>query len=65
VGPALDDVGSRRSYDNLVAWLTDPQKVKPGTAMPKLPLSPSDITELASFLSQMKQPSSKSTGQQG
>lgn len=58
VGPPLDDVGNRRSYDNLMAWLTDPQKLKPGTAMPKLPLSPSDLTELASFLSQMKQVSS-------
>ena len=54
VGPALDDVGSRRDYDNLVVWLTDPQKVKPGTLMPKLPLSEPDIAELASFLSQMK-----------
>ena len=65
VGPALDGVGSRRDYDNLVAWLTDPQKLKPGTAMPKLPLSPSDIVELASFLFQMKQPPSKAKGQQG
>jgi nitric oxide reductase subunit C len=54
VGPALDDVGNRRDYNNLVAWLTDPQKVKPGTLMPKLPLSGPDIAELASFLSQMK-----------
>jgi nitric oxide reductase subunit C len=54
VGPALDDVGSRRDYNNLVVWLTDPQRVKPGTLMPKLPLSEADIVELASFLSQMK-----------
>ena len=54
VGPALDDVGSRRDYDHLVVWLTDPQQVKPGTLMPKLPLSEPDIAELASFLSQMK-----------
>ena len=54
VGPALDDVGSRRDYNNLVVWLTDPQQVKPGTLMPKLPLSEPDIAELASFLSQMK-----------
>jgi nitric oxide reductase subunit C len=54
VGPALDDVGSRRDYNNLVVWLTDPQKVKPGTLMPKLPLSEPDIVELASFLSQLK-----------
>ena len=55
VGSALDDVGSRLSYADLVPWLTDPQKIKPGTAMPKLPLSRADIGELASFLSQMKQ----------
>jgi nitric oxide reductase subunit C len=58
VGPALDDVGHRRDYQNLVTWLTDPQKVKPGTLMPKLPLSQADIVELASFLSQMKQDTS-------
>ena len=64
VGPPLDDVGSRRDYDNLVKWLTDPQKMKPGTLMPKLPLSPANITELASFLSQLKQadrPAAKGT----
>jgi nitric oxide reductase subunit C len=54
VGPALDDVGRRRDYNNLVVWLTDPQQVKPGTLMPKLPLSEPDIAELASFLSQLK-----------
>ena len=54
VGPALDDVGQRRDYANLVTWLTDPQQVKPGTLMPKLPLSEADIAELASYLSQMK-----------
>lgn len=29
VGPALDDVGQRRDYANLVAWITDPQQIKP------------------------------------
>src|SRR3989454_1734692 len=55
VGPALDGVGDRRSYDNLVAWITDPPQLKPGTLMPKLPLTQTDIVELASFLSNMKQ----------
>lgn len=55
IGPALDGVGSRRSYDNLIAWITNPRKVKPGTAMPKLPLSEADVAELASFLSQLKE----------
>ena len=62
VGPPLDDVGRRLSYDELVPWLTDPHQVKPGTAMPKLPLSSADIAELASFLSQMKQPGSTREG---
>jgi nitric oxide reductase subunit C len=55
VGPALDGVGNRRSYDNLVAWITDPPQQKPGTLMPQLPLTQADIVELASFLSKMKQ----------
>lgn len=54
VGPGLDDVGRRRNYDNLVEWIRDPQKLKPGTLMPKLPLSDTDIVELASFLSTLK-----------
>jgi nitric oxide reductase subunit C len=55
VGPALDGVGDRRSYENLVAWITDPQQLKPGTLMPKLPLTQADVVELASFLSKIKQ----------
>ena len=55
VGPALDGVGDRRSYDNLVAWITDPQQLKPGTLMPKLPLTQADVVELASSSSKMKQ----------
>lgn len=59
VGPALDGVGSRRDHANLVAWLTDPQAVKPGATMPKLPLTKTDINELAAFLSLMKEPGAK------
>lgn len=54
IGPALDDVGDRRDRANIVQWLTDPQSVKPGTLMPKLPLSKEDISELAAFLSELK-----------
>jgi cytochrome c1 len=38
-----------------VAWITDPPQQKPGTLMPKLPLTQADVVELASFLSKMKQ----------
>ena len=54
VGPALDDVGDRRDRANIEQWLEDPQRVKPGTLMPKLPLSKEDIAELAAFLSELK-----------
>jgi len=54
VGPALDDVGSRKNADDIRAWLHDPQASKPGAKMPKLPLTDEQIGELAAFLSQKK-----------
>lgn len=54
VGPVLDGVGTRRDLAYLQKWLANPQDVKPGAKMPKLPLSEQDIQELAAFLSQMK-----------
>lgn len=54
VGPALDGVGARLEREFIIRWLKDPQKVKPGTAMPKLPLSDEQVVELAAFLSQLK-----------
>lgn len=54
VGPALDGIGDRRDIAFLRSWLTDPLAIKPDSKMPKLPLSESDITELAAFLSQIK-----------
>lgn len=54
VGPALDGVGSRLDRVALTRWLGDPLAVKPDAKMPKLPLSPEQIDELAAFLSQKK-----------
>jgi nitric oxide reductase subunit C len=54
IGPALDGIGDRRDLAYLTAWLKDPLAVKPDSKMPKMPLSDSDITELAAFLSQHK-----------
>ncbi|PJZ70432.1 nitric oxide reductase [Leptospira perolatii] len=54
VGPALDAVGKKYDLAYLETWLKDPQKVKPGTAMPKLPLSDSEIKDLSLYLSQLK-----------
>lgn len=55
VGPSLDGVGSRLEREFIEKWLRDPMAVKPGTTMPRLPLSEADITELAAFLSQQKE----------
>ncbi len=54
VGPVLDGVGARMSADDLRRWLTDPGAYKPGSLMPKLPLTEEQIGELAAFLSQKK-----------
>lgn len=54
VGPALDTVGARFDRKFFVDWLHDPNKIRPNTQMPKLPLSEEDIAELAAFLSELK-----------
>lgn len=54
VGPALDGVGNRLDETYMHNWIKDPQAVKPGTAMPKLPLSDEEINELVSFLITLK-----------
>lgn len=50
VGPALDGVDQRYTEAELRAWLEDPTAVKPGTAMPNLNLSPSDVDALVAYL---------------
>ncbi len=53
VGPALDHVGDRLDAAYLERWLQDPQRVRPGTAMPRLPLTEPQVRELVAFLSQL------------
>ena len=53
-GPALDGIGTRQDTAWLDKWLIDPAAVKPGTTMPKLPMSDSERAELVSFLSAQK-----------
>ncbi len=50
VGPALDEVYKRLTREQMIAWLRDPQTIKPGTAMPKLPLNEEQLVELADYL---------------
>ena len=50
VGPALDDVRSRKTREELLEWISEPQKVKPGTAMPKIPMTPEELDSTVDFL---------------
>jgi nitric oxide reductase subunit C len=54
VGPSLDHVGTKYDNDYLNKWLSDPQAVKPGTAMPKLPLTDIERKEIILYLSELK-----------
>ena len=50
VGPALDGVGKKYNVASLRKWLEDPQGVKPGTAMPKLPFTAQELDQMVAFL---------------
>jgi nitric oxide reductase subunit C len=54
VGPALDGVGDRFDAEYLGRWLHDPASIRPGTAMPRLPLSDAQIGELTTYLSSLR-----------
>jgi cytochrome c oxidase subunit 2 len=63
VGPDLTHVGSRTTLAALMLpntpaalarWLRDPQGVKPGTRMPDLGLSDSDVGSLTAYLESLK-----------
>ena len=54
VGPALDGVADRFSPEYLVKWISDPQSVKAGTAMPKLPLTETELAEIVTYLGSLK-----------
>jgi nitric oxide reductase subunit C len=50
VGPALDGVADRFDDAYLRRWLADPNSVRPGTAMPRLPLTDAQLGELVTWL---------------
>jgi cytochrome c oxidase subunit 2 len=62
-GPDLTHVGSRLTLaagtlpntpENLARWITDPQRVKPGTRMPATQLPPRDLAALVMYLEALK-----------
>lgn len=63
VAPDLSHVASRLTIAagtlpttpaNLRAWIADPQKVKPGNNMPKVPLSAAELSALTAYLETLK-----------
>jgi mono/diheme cytochrome c family protein len=55
VGPALDDVGLRRTPEWMVAHFREPQSVSPGTVMPKFGFTESEARALADFLIHLRE----------
>lgn len=63
IGPNLSHIGSRSTLlsgmltntdSNLEKWISDPQKIKPGSLMPKFIYQQDTITALAAYVSQLK-----------
>jgi nitric oxide reductase subunit C len=51
--PSLDEVYKRKKRDELIAWISDPQTIKPGTPMPDLVptvVSPEEVEKIVDFL---------------
>ena len=62
-GPDLTHVGARAMIGagalandtaRMRAWLADPQRYKPGSLMPRVPLSDADLDALAAYLVSLK-----------
>jgi cytochrome c oxidase subunit 2 len=61
--PDLTHLASRRTLaagtlpntpEDLRRWLTDPQAIKPGTKMPRVPMSDDDLSALVAYLERLK-----------
>jgi cytochrome c oxidase subunit 2 len=63
LGPDLSHVGSRRmlaaatlpnSRGAIAGWIADPQRIKPGNRMPRVPLTPGELNGIAAYLEALK-----------
>ena len=63
LGPDLTHIGSRetiaagtlpRNSGNLAAWIADPQHIKPGNLMPKMPLRSDELIAILHYLEQLQ-----------
>lgn len=50
VGPALDEVYKRKTREEMVTWISDPQRLKPGTPMPRIDMTPEQLNEVIEYL---------------
>lgn len=58
IGPPLDRIGQRTSLagqlpntpENLIRWITDPQSIERGTAMPNVGVSDREARHIAAYL---------------
>lgn len=50
VGPPLDDVRSRKTRQEMLAWIANPQSIKPGTPMPQIDMTEAQRAEIVDFL---------------
>jgi mono/diheme cytochrome c family protein len=62
VGPPLKGMSTRsyiagvlpNSRENMIAWLVSPPKIKPGTAMPDLGLTPQDALHASAYIDTLR-----------
>lgn len=54
IGPDLSKIGRQREMDWLLRWLENPQAVKPGATMPRIPLTEEERKALAEYLAGLK-----------
>jgi cytochrome c oxidase subunit 2 len=63
VGPDLTHFGARQTIasatlpattSNLTNWIRDPQAIKPGSRMPRVPLSRQDLEDLVTYLESLR-----------
>jgi mono/diheme cytochrome c family protein len=55
IGPALDDVGLRRSADWMIQHFRDPKAVSPGTVMPQFGFTEDEARALTDFLVHLRE----------
>jgi cytochrome c oxidase subunit 2 len=63
LGPDLTHIAGRRTIGagtlantpaNLARWIADPQAIKPGNKMPRIPLTPQQLTDVVAYLGTLR-----------